>query len=204
MVSQPPMSTSVVIAGLVCAVLGVAMVPPGAAETQRFTVEAGKSRVGFDAYHPLGDFTATSEAPTGEFQLDTADLKQPIQGSLSVSAESLRSRDKGRDKDIRRALDAEHHPEIRYQIEAVESSFPTLAENNDVLLTIRGILSVRGVARSVTFTGRMRLRPGGALWVRGEGWLRPSDFGAPLLRSWLISMKDGVLATFDLILNKAQ
>jgi polyisoprenoid-binding protein YceI len=198
------MSARVALAGLLCAVLGVVTATPGAAETQRFTVQAGKSRVGFDAFHPLGNFTATSEAPTGEFEIDVGDLKQPIKGSLSLSPGSLRSDDKGRDKDIRRALDAEHHPEIRYQIEGVESSYPTLAENNDVLLTIRGLLSVRGVTRSVTFAGRMRLRPGGTLWVRGESWLKPSDFGVPLLRSWLIGMKDGVLATFDLILNKPE
>ena len=198
------MSARGAIAGLLCAMLAVASAAPGAAETQRFSIQAGKSRVGFDAFHPLGNFTATSESPTGEFEMDISNLKQPIKGSLSLSPDSLRSRDKGRDKDVRRALDSEHHPDIRYQIETVESSFPTLAENSDVLLTIRGLLSVRGVTRSVTFTGRMRLRPEGGLWVRGESWLRPSDFGVPLLRSWLISMKDGVLATFDLILNKAQ
>jgi len=177
---------------------------PGAAETQRFTVETAKSRVGFDAFHPLGDFSVSSETPTGEFELDIADLKQPIKGALSLPAETLRTGRKGRDKDIRSALDAEHHPEIRYRIDKVESSFPSLAENNDVLLTVHGVLSVRGVERSVTFRGRMRLRPGGGLWVRGESWLKPRDFGVPLLRSWLISMKDGVLATFDLVLSKAQ
>lgn len=177
---------------------------PGAAEPQRFTVQTAKSRVGFDAFHTFGNFSASSESPTAEFELDTADLKQPINGVLSLPAETLRTGQKGRDKDIRGALDAEHHPEIRYRIEKVESSFPSLAENNDVLLTVHGVLSVRGVERSVAFSGRMRLRPGGALWVRGETWLKPSDFGVPLLRSWLISIKDGVLVTFDLVLNKAQ
>jgi polyisoprenoid-binding protein YceI len=188
---------------LVCVLAGIGSAEPGAAEMQRFIVAEGKSWVGFDAFHPLGNFSVSSEVPTGEFELDISNLKQPIQGSLRVPAWSLRSGEKGRDQDLRAAVDAEHHPEIRYRLEKVESSFPTLAENNDVLLTIHGLLSVRGIERSAIFSGRMRLRPGGALWVRGESWLRPTEFGAPLLRSWLISMKDGVLATFDLTLNKA-
>jgi polyisoprenoid-binding protein YceI len=72
-----------------------------------------------------------------------------------------------------------------------------------VLLTLHGILSMRGTERPVSFMGRVRLRQG-TLWVRGENRIRPADFGIPPLRSWLISMKEHVLATFDLVLSKAK
>jgi polyisoprenoid-binding protein YceI len=176
---------------------------PATGEIQRWTVEAGKSRAGFDAFHWLGDFSASSETPTGDFEADITDLKQPAKGTLTVPVATLRSGKAGRDKDIRRALDAERHPEIRYRIEKLESSFPSLAENNDVLLTIHGVLSMHGVERPVTFAGRIRLRQG-TLWVRGESFIKPREFGVPLLRHWLLSMKDSVLATFDLVLSKAQ
>lgn len=176
------------------------------ADAQRFTVESAKSRVSFDAYHPwtIGVFSAASEGPTGEFEIDISDLRQPVKGGLTVSAAGFRSGDKGRDKDIRRALDVDHHPELQYRIDKMDSSFPSLAENNDVILTIHGVLSVKGVERPTTFAGRIRLRPGGALWIRGESWLKPRDWGVPLIRSWLVSMKDSVLAIFDLTLNKSQ
>ena len=176
------------------------------ADTQRFTVESAKSRVSFDTFHPwtIGVFSAASEGPTGEFEIDISDLRQPVKGGLTVSAAGFRSGDNGRDKDIRRALDVDHHPEIRYRIDKMDSSFPSLAENNDVILTIHGVLSVKGVDRPTTFAGRIRLRPGGALWIRGESWLKPRDWGVPLIRSWLINMKDSVLAIFDLTLNKSQ
>jgi len=58
--------------------------------------------------------------------------------------------------------------------------------------------------RPATFAGRVRRKPGGALWVRGEGWVKPQDFGVPLLRTWLVSMKDSVLAIFDLTLNQSK
>ena len=76
-------------------------------------------------------------------------------------------------------------------------------ENTDVLLTLYGVLSMRGTERPASFMGRIRLRQG-TLWVRGENRLRPGDFGIPLLRSWLLSMNEYVLATFDLALSKQQ
>ena len=188
---------------LAATLLGASIPTPATAAIQRWTVEAGKSRAGFDAFHRLGNFSASSETPTGEFEADIADLKQPVKGSLSVPVATLRSGKAGRDKDIRSALDAEHHPEIRYRIEKLESSFPSLAENNDVLLAIHGVLSMHGVERPVTFAGRIRLRQG-TLWVRGESFLKPREFGVPLLRHWLFSIKESVLATFDLVLSKAQ
>lgn len=182
----------------------LALAAPASGEMQRFTVESEKSRAGFDAFHSLANFSVTSESPAGEIEADVADLKQPIKGQVIVLATTLHSGDKKRDRAIHRSLDPEHYPEIRYRIDKMESSFTTLAENNDVLLTIRGVLTMKGLDRPVDFSGRVRLRPGGALWVRGESWIRPRDWEVPLIRIWLISIRESVLATFDLILNKAQ
>lgn len=193
---------TVVLAALVSGV--VALPLPAAAEVERFTVESDQSRVLFDAFHPwaIGRFSAGADKPTGEFEIDVDDLRKSIKGTLVVQASAFRSGRAGRDKSIRKALDAEHNPEIRYRIEKVDSSFPSLAENNDVFLTIHGILSIKGVDRPATFAGRVRRKEGGALWVRGEGWVKPQDFGVPLLRTWMVSMKDSVLAIFDLTLSR--
>lgn len=200
---MPSRLRGALLAAVVPAVL-LGPLPAGSAlaATERWVVESAKSRVGFDAFHALGNFSGTSETPTGEVELDIDDLKKPIKGSLAVPVASFRTGKTGRDKDLRRALDGEHHPEIGYQIDKVESSFASLAEN-DVLLTIHGVLTMRGAARPAAFMGRIRLRQG-TLWVRGESRIRPADFGIPPLRSWLISMKEHVLATFDLVLTKPQ
>ncbi|HZP37032.1 MAG TPA: YceI family protein [Methylomirabilota bacterium] len=190
---------------LTALILGAAaLAPPAVAESRKFTVESDKSRVLVDVFHPwaIGRFSAGAEHPTGEFEIDVDDLRQSTKGTLTVQAAAFRSGRAGRDKDIRRALDAEHHPEIRYRIDKVDSSFPSLAENNDVFLTIHGVLSIKGVDRPATFAGRVRRTPGGGLWVRGEGWVKPQDFGVPLIRTWLVSMKDSVLAMFDLTLTQ--
>lgn len=187
---------------LTVTLFGLSLAGSARAETARWVVESGKSRVGFDAFHILDNFSGASEAPSGEVQLDIEDLRKPIKGALTLPVASLRTGKAGRDKDLRRALDGERHPEIRYRIDKVESSFASLADNTDVLLTLHGVLSMRGTERPVSFMGRVRLRQG-SLWVRGENRIRPADFGVPPLRSWLISMRQHVLATFDLILSKA-
>ena len=189
---------------LITAVLfGLSLSGSAIAETERWVIESGKSRVGFDAFHMLGNFSGASETPGGEVELDIEDLKKPIKGALTVPVASLRTGKSGRDKDLRRALDGERHPEIQYRIDKVESSFASLTDNTDVLLTLHGILSMRGTERPVSFMGRVRLRQG-TLWVRGENRIRPADFGVPPLRSWLISTKASVLATFDLVLSKSK
>jgi polyisoprenoid-binding protein YceI len=188
---------------LTVVLLGVSPSGSAIAETERWIVESDKSRVGFDAFHWLGNFRGASEKPSGEVELDLEDLKKPIKGSLAAPVDSLRTGKVGRDKDLRRALDGEHHPEIRYRIDKVESSFSSLGENTDVLLTLHGVLSMRGAERPMSFMGRVRLRQN-TLWVRGENRMRPADFGIPPLRSWLFRMKEHVLATFDLVLSKAK
>ena len=184
-------------------ILGALLAGPAHAETERWIVESGKSRVGFDAFHVWGNFSGSSDAPTGEIELDISDLKKPVKGILSVPVASLRTGKAGRDKDLRRKLDGERHPEITYRISKVESSFASVAQNSDVLLTIHGVLTMRGTERPVTYTGRVRLRDG-TLWARGESRIRPADFGIPPLRSWLVAMKDYVLPTFDLVLSKSK
>jgi polyisoprenoid-binding protein YceI len=195
------------LAALVGALLGgTILASPTLADPQRFIIDPDKSRVSFDAFHPFafGTFSAAADGPTGEVELDLSDLRQPIKGNLTVAVAGLRSGEASRDKDIRRALDADHHSEIRYRVDKVESSFPSLAENNDVILTIHGVLTVKDIDRPTTFAGRVRLRPGGGLWVRGESWVKPRDWGVPLIRTWMISMKDSVLAIFDLTLSRAK
>lgn len=185
------------------ALIAVPLSGSAIAETERWIVESDKSRVGFDAFHPFGNFSGACEAPTGEVELDIEDLKKPIKGALAAPIACLRTGKAGRDKDLRRALGGDRHPEIRYRIDKVESSFASLSDNTDVMLTLHGVLTMRGADRPMSFMGRVRLRQN-TLWVRGESRMRPADFGVPPLRSWLVSVKEHVLATFDLVLSKAK
>ncbi|HET8579243.1 MAG TPA: YceI family protein [Methylomirabilota bacterium] len=173
------------------------------AESRRWVPVPGKSLVGFDASHPLGDFSGASEQATGEFEGDTADLKKGVTGWLAVAVKTIKTGDNSRDRDTWKAFEPERFPEIRFAIERVESSFPTVSDANDVLLTIHGTLTIHGVSRPMTFPGRIRLREG-KLWVRGESRIKMSDFGIPPPRRLLLKVQDSVLASFNLNLTPAQ
>jgi len=162
----------------------------------------GQSRVGFEARFPLGDFSGRAEQVAGQFQGDPEDLRRPVTGALTVEVRSLSTGLRGRDRDMRRALEADAHPEIRYTVTGLEASFPAVSDRSDALLTIRGLLAIRGVERPVRFLGRVRSRDG-RLWVRGDATIRLSDFGIPPPRRLFMAVRDEVVLTFDLTLAPA-
>jgi polyisoprenoid-binding protein YceI len=186
------------LAALVALVLLV--VAPAGAQSRRWAAVAGKSSAGFRASFPLGEFSGRTEDVSGEFETDVTDLRKGVTGVLSVKAATLRTGDTGRDRDMRKALAVAEYPEIRFTVQQVDASFPSLADRSDVLLTIRGVMSIHGVERPMTFPGRARLRDD-TLWVRGETELRMSDFGITPPTRLLLRVKDTVFVEFDVRLS---
>jgi polyisoprenoid-binding protein YceI len=171
-----------------------------AADAKHWTTVTGKSRVTFEVSFPLGDFTGQSEDVAGEFVGDPADLRHGVTGALRVKAGTLRTGVDGRDRDMWRALAVERYPEVRFTVERIESSFPSVSERADVLLTVSGLLLIRGVERPMVFPARVRFRDD-RLWVRGESRLNMTDFGITPPRKLFLRVQDSVLATFDLLLG---
>ncbi len=190
---------------LLCvSLLAAPLAPEARAEPRRWVPVTGKSTVGFDSSHPLfGDFSGTSEQPAGEFEGDSGDLKKGVTGWLAVSVGTIKTGEDGRDRELRKVLDQVHFPEIRFVIERMETSFPSVSEQTDVLLTIHGTLTIHGVTRPMTFPGRIRLRDK-KLWVRGENHIKMSEFGISPPRRFLVKVKDTVLASFNLNLAPAE
>jgi len=176
------------------------LVFPASAESRRWLPNPSKSVASFDATHQLGDFSGRAEGVTGEFQVDTADLRTGIIGLARVRVASLRTGDVSRDRDMRKALDADRIPEIRFTIGSVEPSFNVVTAAADTLLTVKGGLSLRGVERSVTFLARIRLRDD-RIWVRGESRIRLTDFGIEPPSRLFFRVGDQVTISFDLTLE---
>jgi polyisoprenoid-binding protein YceI len=168
----------------------------------RWTPVPGKGEVRVAVRHRLGDFTAIAERLVGEFEGDAGDLRLPVTGTLRVPVAALRTGMDGRDRDMRRLLDAERCPEIRYTVSSVEPSFASVSDRSDVLLTIHGALAIRDVERPVTFLGRVRLRDG-KLWVRGEATIKMTDFGIAPPRRFFWAVQNDLLLAVDLLLAQA-
>jgi len=170
-------------------------------EPRRWVTVAGKSEVSFAATHPLGNFIGRTESVTGVFRADPENLRRPVSGSLQVNAATLKTGDDGRDRDMWKLLAIGKYAEIRFDVERVEPSFPSVAERSDVLVKITGQLLIRGVERPLTFSGRVRRRDNG-LWVRGETEIKMSDFGISPPSRWFLQVADVVLMGFDVQLHE--
>jgi polyisoprenoid-binding protein YceI len=170
-------------------------------EPRRWVTVAGKSEVSFAATHPLGNFIGRTESVTGVFRADPENLRRAVSGSLQVNPAALKTGDDGRDRDMWKLLTVEKYAEIRFSVERVEPSFPSVAERSDVLVTITGQMLIRGVERPLAFSGRVRRRDSG-LWVRGETEIKMSDFGISPPSRWFLQVGDVVLVGFDVQLQE--
>jgi polyisoprenoid-binding protein YceI len=188
-----------ILAGMLVTVLFL----PASAQPRRWVPNPAKSVVTFDATHQMGDFSGRAEAVTGEFQADTADLRASITGVARVRVAVLRTGKDNRDRDMRKVLDVDRFPEIRFTIGGVEPSFNSVTSSADTLITIKGGLAVRGVERPVTFLARVRLRDD-RIWVRGESRIRLTDFGIKPPSRLFFRVGDDVTIGFDLTLEPSE
>lgn len=181
--------------------VSLACVTPSWADTRTWSVQPGKSAVSFEARYPLGDFTGESTEVAGEVSADAVDLRRPVTGAIRARAGALRTGVSGRDKDMHRLLATDRHPDIMYTVEGIEPSFQQITDKSDTLLTIRGTLTIRGVAKHVTFLGRVRQRDA-TLWVRGQAQVKMTEFGISPPRQWLFfKVGDDLWLRFDLTLT---
>jgi len=194
----PPVASRTV--GL-CLVALLALCAPARADLRRWTPVSGSTEVGFTASFPLGEFTGRTQDVRGEVRADPGDLREGVSGELMVRASALRTGDDGRDRDMYRTLAVDQYPDIRFTVLKIEASFPSVTDRADVLLTVSGTMTVRGVERPMAFPARVRLRDD-RLWVRGEGQLKMSDFGIRPPSRLLLQVKDTVVVTFDLLLGQ--
>lgn len=172
---------------------------PTFADLRRFTPVTGRNEVSFTASFPLGNFTGRTDEVDGEFRADPADLRSGITGALRVKAYGLRTGNGGRDRDMYRLLAVERYPEIRFTVDKVDASFPSMTDRADVLLSITGVMGIRGVERAMSFAGRARLRDD-KLWVRGESQLQISQFGMKPPSRFFMRVGDTLLVSFDVTL----
>lgn len=184
---------------LVAALLLSLLVPSSVrAEPKRYVVVPAKSQVMFEASFPLGNFTGITREVWGEVQLDPENFPT-VRGSAGVNPASFKTGIDGRDRDLGKTLEVDRYPEIRFTLREVRASFPSLADRVDTHLSIEGELSIRGVTRPVTLTGRAQLREG-RVWVRGEGTLKMTDYGIPPPKKFFLSVGDQLRVSFDALL----
>lgn len=185
---------------LIAALLvGTLTASPAWSDPKPFVIVSEKSRVTFQATFPLGDFTGATEEVTGELSIDPLDIPSGVSGGVALSPAALKTGMAGRDRDLGKTLEVEKYPFIRFTVLEVRASFPSLAERSDTVIAIDGLLSIRGVERPITLTGRARIQEG-RLWVRGEGALTLTQYGITPPKKFFLTVGDTVQISFDALL----
>lgn len=158
---------------------------------------------GDSTLHPFSsrtqNFILSAEATTPAI-LDPGAVQQM---KLKIPVKGLQSKEKALDKNMYKALSAEAHPEILFELLSYEVT-PSTGRANAALIHAHGKLDISGKAQSVDLTALAASSEGGAGWrVQGEYPLKMTDYGVkpPSLMMGAIKVKDQVIIHFDLILK---
>lgn len=122
-----------------------------------------RGTLSFDGRATLGDFVGTTDSVRGE--LKGGPTLAAVTGWVDASVASLRTGNGRRDKDLRKSMEVEQYPRMRFDVERVE---PGKTVGDTVAVILHGTLGIHGVWAKVQLPGRV--------WSAGGDWRLRSDF----------------------------
>ena len=122
-----------------------------------------RGTLSFDGRATLGDFVGTTDSVRGA--ITGGPDVVAVTGWVEASVASLRTGNGKRDRDLRKSMEAEQHPTMRFDLERVELG---LADGDTVAVVLHGALTIHGVKKTVAVPGRV--------WRAGNEWRLRSDF----------------------------
>jgi polyisoprenoid-binding protein YceI len=178
----------------VCALVaetGMAQFPPGRVKA---------AELWFDAKASLGAFRGTTKAAQGQMT-GGANLAS-VRGFVEMQAASLSTDNGIRDKDMRKTLEVEKFPVIRFDLDSVgvRSESPDSAR-----IDLIGRMTIHGVTRPLRIPANMR-RQGNELRVTGGCDLFLPAYGVTKLKRMLgmLSMEETIHMGIDVTFNLEQ
>jgi polyisoprenoid-binding protein YceI len=119
----------------------------------------------FDGHATLGDFVGTTDSVRGAMR-GGPDLVA-VTGWVEASVASLRTGNGKRDKDLRKSMEVEQHPTMRFDLAAVLVP-PGRPGRDTTDVVLRGTLTLHGRKKEVQLPARV--------WRADNGWRLRSDF----------------------------
>jgi len=138
-------------AGLLLA--GLAIIPAAAQRPVRPTTQVSGT-LSFDARATLGRFTGTTATLTGA--ITGGPGLEAVRGWVAFPADSLRTGNRLRDRDMRASLETARFPIIRFALTAVRPSTP---QGDTVVVTLAGDFTIHGVTRAVELPATLTWGP---------------------------------------------
>lgn len=189
--------------------------PAPAAETVPLVVTLGPGSVlWLEGTSTIHDFESRSNevavelsrAPDVAQPTDAAGFLALIRSSavrgvlVQVPVGSLRSEKAALDKNLRRAMRADEHPSVRFQLRQYVVTARS-AVCDTVTIVAEGSLTVAGQERTVTLEARA-FRAADGLWLEGSETLRMSEYGIkpPTMMLGTLKVRDPVTVRYRLFL----
>jgi polyisoprenoid-binding protein YceI len=116
-----------------------------------------RGTLSFDGKATLGDFVGTTDSVRGELR-GAASLDQ-VTGWVEAPVASLRTGNGKRDKDLRKSMEVERYPVMRFDL---KNLIVTAAHDDVDEVALRGTLTIHGRTRDVDVPGK--------IWRIGAGW----------------------------------
>jgi len=174
------------------ALVGLAPAPP-----TRYAVADG-SRFWIDGTATTGAWTCEARTVGGRAELDGA---RRLDGEVVVPVRAFDCGSRPMTRDLRNALGAAAHPDVRYVLDGAEALASEPRPGAWVPVRAVGTLRLAGATRRVAVTAEGRRRADGRVDVRGRLPLRMTDFGVepPAHALGLVRAHDAITVRFDLV-----
>ena len=175
----------------------VLLLAAGPAAAQRaFPVgHVASGTLSFDAKATLGDFTGTTNTVTGAMT-DATELRG-VRGWVEAPVATLKTGNGLRDKDLLKAMEAEAHPVIRFDLESVNLQ----SESADsAQVTLFGSFTIHGTKREVAVPAKLYYRTEGVR-VKSDIPMNVKDYGVTRLSKMLgaFKMNQNIMVHIDLV-----
>lgn len=122
-----------------------------------------RGTLSFDGRATLGAFVGTTDSVRGA--MTGGATLAAVRGWVEASVAALRTGNGKRDKDLRKSMEVEQHPVMRFTLERLEAGAAT---GDTVAVMLHGTLTIHGVTKNVALPGRV--------WPAGHDWRLRSDF----------------------------
>jgi polyisoprenoid-binding protein YceI len=148
----------------------------------------------FDGHATVGDFTGTTTTVAGE--MTGGESLAAVRGWVEAPVKTLDTGDGKRDKDLNKSMESNKYPTMRFELTGVT---PVGARADTAAVRLQGKLTLHGVTRDVTLSGRA-WKEGDALRLRSDFPLDLGDYEIGGLTKMLgmLRMQEGIEVHVDL------
>lgn len=168
----------------------------GKSTMHAFESEASRIQVTFEQ-----DPAVAGDAASGAEKIEGLIRSKGVTSmNLVVAVKDLRSGKDGLDRNMYKALLAEQHPEINFRMGGYDVAAGDA--DGEMTLNAKGTLTVAGVDREMTVTGKA-VREGDAIRLRGAVPLLMTQFGIkpPKMMLGALRTADEVVVHFDILIG---